>query len=182
MILEYNYDNGNLVLDLFKKSALATLEIKTVQEKRIDAPLRFVMEYTLVEDYPEDKQVAIRKILSESLNERLQTVNVINKFIENAILNNVKAFNLSFNTVMVRKCEIFYSSSYGANSVATPQSDIAKLTQCLEQFDSIITSMGVAQETVPGVFKREGTGKNKKNVPLNIADLAAALRHALVEE
>jgi hypothetical protein len=180
MILEYNYDNGNLVLDLFKKAALATLEIKTVTDCD---DTRFVMEYTLIEDYPELRQEMIRQALSESLNERLQLSNVLNQFMENAILDNVKAFYLNFNAVKVRKCQIRYSSSYGTNAkAAAPKSNIVNLEQCLEQFDRIVIDMGAGAQTVPGIFKREGSGRNKKYVPLTISDLAAALRHALTEE
>ena len=35
MILEYNYDKGNIVLEHFKKSELATLEIKTLIKENL---------------------------------------------------------------------------------------------------------------------------------------------------
>lgn len=181
MILEYSYDNINHVLDLFKQSALATLDIKTVTEKNNNP--RFVMEYTLVNDYNEARQDLIRKVLVESLNERLQLTNILNQFIENVIQNNVKSFTLSFNAVQVRKCQIRYSSSFGTvGNTVTPQSNIAKLTQCLEQFDRIIVDMGVATQTIPGVFKKDGAGKSKKHVALTIQELSDVLRHALTEE
>ncbi len=181
MILEYSYDNANLVFDLFKQSALATLDIKTITEG--DKP-RFIMEYALVNDYPEVRQDAIRKVLSESLNERLQLVNVLHQFLENAILDNVKEFNLHFNAVQVRKCQILYSSSFGVKNpnVKSPESNVTQMERCLEQFDHIVTEMGVSAQTIPNVFKREGSGRNKKYVSLTIADLAKALRHALTEE
>ena len=109
MILEYNYDKGNTVLEYFKQSKLATLDIKTTKE---NGETKFVMEYTFVEDYPEPRQNLIREVLANSLPERLQLANVLNQFIENQILDNVNDFTLRFNAVKVRKCEITYSSSY----------------------------------------------------------------------
>ena len=79
MILEYNYDKGNIVLEHFKKSELATLEIKTIKE---ETGITFVMEYTFVEDYPEQRQKLIRTALSNSISQRIQLCNIINQFIE----------------------------------------------------------------------------------------------------
>ena len=83
MILEYNYDKGNIVLEHFKKSELATLEIKTIKE---ETETTFVMEYTFVEDYPEQRQKLIRTALSNSISQRIQLCNIINQFIENEII------------------------------------------------------------------------------------------------
>lgn len=179
MILEYNYDNGNLVLDLFKQSALATLEIKTVTDK--DEP-RFVMEYSLVKDYSETDQAIIRKALSESLNERLQLANVLNQFIENQILNNVISFSLKFRAAHVRKCEITYSSSFKKAGMKDPKKGISDLVKCLEQLDNIVTDLGIGTQTVTGIFQKEGSGRNKKYVPLTVQEISYSLRHALTEE
>lgn len=173
MILEYNYDNGNKILDLFKESKLATLDIKPIQDGE---NVKFAIEYTLIEDYPEARQELIKKVLNDSLSERLQLVNVLNKFIENQILKNVKSFCLKFNTVKVNKCEISYSASY-KQSLQTV-SPIAKLTQCLEEYDRLVIEMGIADQVTP-VFKRDGGGKSKKYSQLTIGEISDVLRQAI---
>lgn len=182
MILEYSYDKGNQILDYFKQSKLASLDIKTIKE---DGDTKFVMEFTLVEDYPEPRQTLIKEVLADSLPERLQLTSVLNQFIENQILNNVNSFSLKFNTVKVRKCEINYSSSYKQATVTTKSTDsytIADLNKCLESFDRIVTRMGIADQPTANVFRREGTGRNRKYVPLTMQEIATTLRQSLVEE
>lgn len=182
MILEYSYDKGNLILDYFKQSKLASLDIKTVKE---DGETKFVMEYTLVEDYPEPRQTLIREVLADSLPERLQLANVLNQFIENQILNNVNDFSLKFNAVKVRKCEMNYSSSYKQAAVTAKSAGsytVADLEKCLENLDRIVTEMGIADQATANIFKREGTGRNKKYIPLTIKEVASTLRQSLVEE
>lgn len=180
MILEYNYDKGNHVLELFKNAELATLEIKTVKERRPNGKVTFVMEYTLVKDYTETRQAMIREALSASLAERLQLANIFNQFIENQILDNVNDFSLKFNAVKVRKCEIAYSSSYKQ----TPQNVdlLQQLISCLEQYDRIVTEMGIADQATANIYRKEGTGRNKKYVPLTIKDVGNTLRQSLMEE
>lgn len=176
MILEYNYDKGNTVLEYFKQSKLATLDIKTTKE---NGEIKFVMEYTFVEDYPEPRQNLIREVLANSLPERLQLANVLNQFIENQILDNVNDFTLRFNAVKVRKCEITYSSSY---KQAVKDTNLTQeLIKCLERYDRIVTEMGIADQVTANIFKREGGGRNKKYVPLTIQDVGNTLRQSLME-
>lgn len=181
MILEYNYDKGNFILELFKKAELATLDIKTIKERRPDGETKFVMEYTLVEDYAEPRRNLIREVLSESLPERLQIAAVLNQFIENQIQNNVNDFSLKFNAVKVRKCEISYSSSY--KQVQPQKVDLLKeLISCLERYDHIINEMGISNQVTGNIYRREGSGRNKKYVSLTIKDVGNILRQSLMEE
>lgn len=182
MILEYSYDKGNLILEYFKKSELASLNIKTIKPTKKGDETKFVMEYTFIKDYPEPKQNLIRKVLAESLPERLQLTNVLNQFLENQILDAVNDFSLRFNAVNVRKCEISYSSSYNAVKSAAPKNLLNDLTKCLERFDYIVTEMGIADQATTNIFKKEGSGRNKKYVPLTIKDVGNTLRQSLMEE
>ena len=177
MILEYSYDKGNKILDLFKKSELATLEIRKVKD---NDDYKFVMEYTLIKDYTEDRQKAIKEVLSESLAERLQLANVLNQFIENQILNNVVDFSLKFNAVKVKKCNITYSSSY--KQAVQNISLLQELVNCLERFDYIVTEMGIADQPTSNIYRRDGSGRNKKYIPLTIKDVSNTLRQSLAED
>lgn len=176
MILEYNYDKANKVLELFKESKLATLNI---QPKEHEGEPTFIMEYTLIDDYAEKKQHDMRRVLMQSLPERLRVAQLLNDFIEHQALKNVKEFTLQFNIVDVHKCEVTYSASFGdeANDI----SDVKQLQNLLEQYDLLITKMGVGDITVPNVLRREGGGKNRKYVPLTVRDIEKALRSAIME-
>ena len=179
MLLEYSYDKANQVLEYFKNSELATLDIKTVRTRGLDFEIKFVMEYTFIKDYPEPKQNLIRKALSESLPERLQLSNVFNQFIENQVLDNVKDFSLRFNAVNVKKCEFAYSSTY--KQAAKETNLCNELIKCLEKLDRIILTMGVT-ETETNLYKKEGSGRSKKYVPLTIKDVSDTFRQSLLEE
>lgn len=180
MILEYTYDNGLAVLDLFKQSALATLSIQTVKDDNTDEP-RFIIEYSLTESYDVLTQSKIRKVLESSLKERLKLVNVLNQFIENAILGNIKTFSLTFNAVNVRKCQILYSSSSSGTKPITKAS-VQDLVKCLAELDRIIVDMGIYDQAVPGMFKKDGSGKGKKYAQLTIQEISTGLRKTLTEE
>lgn len=177
MILEYSYDKANEILALFKDSKIATLDI---QEKTAGEDKTYVMEYSLIDSYVEKKRSDMHKVLSNSLPERLRVAELLNDFIEHQSLNNVKEFKLHFNIVDVHRCEVTYSASFGQE--ANNMSDIQQLQKCLEQYDSIITRMGVSDITVPNIFRKEGSGKNRKNVSLTVKEIGEALRHALVEK
>lgn len=176
MILEYSYDKANEILTLFKDSKLATLNI---QPKTSDGETVYIMEYTLIDSYVESKRDNMRKVLVESLPERLRVAELLNEFIEHQSLNNVEKFSLTFNIVDVLKCEVTYSASYGQEAKSV--SDIKQLQNCLEQYDLLITRMGVSDITVPGIFRKEGNGKNRRNVQLTIKEIGEALKHALME-
>lgn len=176
MILEYSYDKANTVLDYFKQSKLATLDIRTVDER---GETKFVMEYTLIEEYPEERQRLIKEVLANSLPERLQLTNMLNQFIENQILNNVNSFTLKFNAVKVRKCEIKYSSSY--KQTVVNENLTRELIECLERYDNIITKMGISDQPTANIYRKEGQGRSKKYVPLTIKDVANTLRRSLKE-
>ena len=177
MILEYSYDKANEILALFKDSKIATLNIQPIVT---DESKTYVMEYSLVDSYVESKRNDMRKVLDDSLPERLRIAELLNDFIEHQSLNNVKEFKLYFNVVDVSRCKISYSASFGqeANNV----SDIKQLQNCLEQYDILITRMGISNITVPNIFRKQGSGRNRKNVPLTVKDIGEALRCALMEE
>lgn len=185
MILEYNYDKAMSILELFKNGEIAYLSIKQ-QEIPDDNP-KFIMEYILIKDYPEDKQNCIRVALSNSLQLRLNIVNLLNSFIENQIVNNVDVFNLTFNAVNVSKCNINYTLTYKskfvydciANNSTCNHTD---LVDCLDKLDSIINKMKVSNTKIDNIFKREGTGRNKKYTQLTVADTVSLLKELLTED
>ena len=134
----------------------------------------------MVSDYVESRQAAIRKVLSESLAERLQLANVLNQFIENQILNNVVDFSLKFNAVKVKKCEITYSCSYKQEVQSVNL--LQELVSCLEKLDHVITEMGISDQTVDNIYRKEGSGRSKKYIALTIKEIGDTLRQSLMED
>lgn len=179
MILEYTYDNAMEVLKAFQESTIATLNIKTVKED--NEKVYFIMEYTTLDSYDKITQSRALKVLQDSLKERLKAVNVLNRFIENEILGNVISFNFDFSVINTRKCRILYSSSFNKTATTSAHS-VSDLMQWLEKFDRIVLDMGIHNQEVPGMFKREGTGKSKKYSQLTIGEINSGLRKLLTEE
>lgn len=178
MLLEYSYDKVNKVIDLFRKSAVASLSIK--KAGHLSNP-KYVMEYRLVEEFDGPKQNRIIEALNNSLVERLNIVSVLNTFIEKQSLDLVNDFSLSFNAIGVKECQIDYSFSY-KNTPEDTACPIVELEQCLENYDRLITKLGVADQTVPNIYKREGTGRSKKNIPVTLQEVSCILRQALASE
>lgn len=173
MILEYSYDKMNFILDLFRESKIASLTIS----KGADS---YVMEYTKLEDLsPEDLKFA-KETLNNSLPERLNAVNVLNQFMEKQIMNTVIEFSFRFNVVRTRKCQISYTCNYSDNAQDESKRLTEQLIQCLENYDRIVTEMGIADQKTPNIFEKSGNGKNKSYSALSIRDVGNVLRHALV--
>ena len=179
MILEYNYDKANKVLEYFKNGDIAYLSIQQ-KVKGSEGESEFVMEYILITDYPEPKQNLIRTALSNSLPLRLDVISLLNKFIENQITDNVSEFYLTFNAVNVQKCTIDYR--FTCKSKVNNVCKHVELLNCLDRFDSLITKMGVSDTKLENVFKKEGSNRSKKYTQLTISDISKALRDTLAEE
>lgn len=178
MILEYNYDKAVKVLEHFKNGDIAYLSIKP-QVKGSEGESKFAMEYTLITDYPEPKQNLIRIALSNSLPLRLDIVSLLNKFIENQVIDNISEFYLTFNAVSVQKCEVDYRLT--CKSIANDACKHTELANCLDRFDSLITKMGVADTKVESVFKKEGGNRSKKYTQLTVSEISGILRTMLSE-
>lgn len=177
MLLEYNYDKGNLVLEMLKKSEIATLNISKAETD--DKAGKYIIDYTFISDYPESKQDTIRKALSDSLPERLRIVNVLNGFIEQQILNNVNNFSLKFNAVNVRKCQISYQTSYKSSEGSINL--LPELINALEKYEYIATKMGIMDQKT-NVYRKEAGSKGKKYTPLTIGEVSKTLRQSLMED
>lgn len=170
MLLEYNYEKANYILEQLNASNIAYL---CVGKGDGDA---YIMDYALVSDYPEAKQKVIRDALLASLPERLNVTNLFNSFIENYTLDNLVNFSLKFNAVNVLKCEASYSLS--TKRKTEDISMIRELANCLERFDQIVTKMGIHEQQT-AVFKREGGGKSKKYTSLTVGEVGSVLRQSL---
>ncbi len=174
MLLEYSYDKCNMVIDSFNKSNIASLSITKAENGA------YVMDYVLVSDLAEPKQVAVRKVLAESLPKRLEVVAILNQFLEAQILNGVTNFSLRFNAIDVRnECELVVSSAYKA----MPENNnalLAELEKCLEHYDLLITKLGASDVELKDVFIKP-VGRSKKYLPVTMKDFGDSIRKELAK-
>lgn len=173
MILKYNYDAANTVLELLKDSKLASLTVVKHGED-------YVMEYTLIEDYSEAKQVFIRNNLANALPERLKVTELMNQFIEHQTLGLVNTFALKFDSVNKRKCEIQFSVSFAKqkNEIVKHDEPIVQIKSCFEQLDNILVQIG-ANDQLVNVYRKDGTGRNKKYNQLTLRGVINEMRKSL---
>ena len=172
MILEYSYDNALKVLNLLKTSQIATLFIK--EKNNICA-----IDFTLISDYPEPKQANIRPALNESMAERIAINSLFNNFMVSKLAGKNVRLELNFNAVNVRKCEITYKLDGEKLIKAQDENYILELTNCLERYEHLITQLGVSDYVLDSVFKKEGSGRGKKTVPITLKDLSSITRRMI---
>ena len=174
MLLEYNYDKAMKVLKLMQDSALASLHISEHDGV-------CVMEYTLVGDYPDVQQVVIKRTLAASISKRLALLSLFNDFIVTKSAGKDIHLNLTFNAVNVRECEVIYSISGHPLIRREELNNVEELRRCLERYDELITNMGISNQKIPNVYRKEGSGKTKKTSPVTMSDFVLFLREALRE-
>lgn len=174
MILEYNYDKAMKVLELLKHNELANLMISETGD---GIP---VMEYKLINEYPGYIQRQIRRTLEEAMARRLQLIELLNNFIVSKAANEEIHLNLTFNAVSVRKCKIEYSYEGRLLKATDEQNTLKALNACLERIDSLLVSMGVSSQKID-VFRKEGSGRGKKYIPLTLKDFTCIVRKSLEE-
>lgn len=177
MLLNYNYDNANKVLAMFNEGKLATLNI----ERPVSNEKKFVMNYTLVTEYPSDYQMKIKRAMSNpnSYPVRIKVTELFNQFIENQATDTVIEFSLYFTAVDSLICKCTSKCQFGGNNDCVTGEQIE---ECIDDLDGIITKLGIGSVKVDNWFKKEGAGKNKRNVPLTLTDLSIMIRHALMGE
>lgn len=174
MLLEYNYDRAMKVLELMKNAEIASLHI-------VEKEGKCIMEYTLVKDYGESQQATIRKALIASITKRLALLSLFNDFIVTKSAGKDIHLKLKFNAVNVKQCEIVYALNGHPLIRCSEQNNVTEMQRCLEQCDKLLVNMGVGGQVVDGVYRKEGTGRNKKTTPLTMQDLVTLLRQAFQE-
>lgn len=174
MLLEYSYDNATKVLELMQNSAVASLRI-TEQDNVC------VLEYTLVKDYSEAQQNVIRRTLAESMPKRLALISLLHDFIVTKSAGKDIHLNLVFDAVSVKQCEVVYSLHGHPLLREVEENNVEELRRCLERYDDLILRMGIANQKIPNVYRKEGSGKSKKTTQLTLRDFCTLLREALRE-
>jgi hypothetical protein len=177
MLLEYSYDNANKILAMFNEGKLATLNVHPVVVSKQES--KFVMEYTLITEYPSEQQVKIKKAMSNpnSYPVRMRVTEQLNQFIEASAVDAIINFTLSFTAIEGLVCRSSSQCQFGNAITNTTDKQIK---DCVDKLDALITKMGVGSVKLE-VYRKEGSGKNKRNVPLTLSEVTDVIRQTLME-
>jgi len=165
MITEYNYDNAMKVLEQFKDSNIATLYIKN--ENGI-----CVMEYTLVESYHPELRDKISARLRTVMPQRLGLIKILNDFIITRTVDPSVSLNLEFNAVESDKPKILYTLN---GNMLQSEDYVGLLDKCMNKIDFLTGKLGIGNLPVDGLFRKIGTGKGRKHIPVTVKDVICAL-------
>lgn len=173
MILEYSYEKATKVLELFKESKIASLDITEGGDSTI-------MEYTLIDEYPVHMQRQIRNTLAGIMPRRLQLIEFLNNYIVTKSSGVDIKLELHFNAVSLKKAKIDYSYTGGPLLKSSELDNLQALKACLDRVDQLVIAMGVSSQELD-VYKKDRSGRNKKYVPVTLRDFGFIFRKALEE-
>lgn len=174
MLLQYSYDNAMEILDLLKANKIGKLH---VQERNGE----IAIEYNLISEYPHPTQVRAQQLLSDNLNERLFLVKLWNDFAISKSAGRDVHISIHFNVIYTKQLEFTHSLS-GNLLYSTPENtEYEKLQRCLEALERTMTHMGITGQQLVNVYRKEGSGRSKKHIPLTLGDLVFYVRKAVEE-
>lgn len=178
MLFEYSNEKANKILDLLKDNKIATLAVNQVGNNNT-----YILEYTLIEEYKEKEQKAIRKTLENSLPVRVNIITILNQFIENKSLNLVNTFSLKFSAVAVKVCSFGYSYSFkSSSSIYCSNSYLTKeIMNHIEDCQVLIRRTGASDQKINCYTQVDGQGKRKKYRQLTLGEFCQILKESLKE-
>ena len=177
MLLELTYENSNKLLNLFNEGRIAYLDIKPVN---VNETTKYVANYTMLNTLTGETKENAEKLLNNSNTYviRMRVTELINKFIENLVTDTIIRFSLEFSVVNTVSALINSQIQFAKPSNTVTDKDIK---ECFDKLDSIITKMGISSVKIQNVYKREGTGKGKRNSPISVGELAELIKNNILE-
>lgn len=172
MLLQYNYDVAMDLLELLKKNEIGRLAVK---EK--DGVI--AIEYELISKFPHPTQVKAQKLLSENLHDRLYLIKLWNDFVVSKSAGRDVHLDITFNVINTDKFE-FTHLLVGNLIYSKPgNTDYERVNRLLDALEHTLTHMGVHGQQLVSVYRKEGTGRSKKHIPLTLGDLLFYVRKAI---
>lgn len=172
MLLEYSYDNATKVLGLLKQNQIVTLSIAEYLDT-------LTIDYTLVEDYPEDKRGRIRKILSNSMTKRLSMITLLDSFIITKSEGKDTRLKLTFNALHAPIAELSYRLVGDPLITEQMHDNYSDMRKALERVEKLSVELGIINAPLGNVFRKEGSGRNKKHIQLTVHDFIQIMRQAV---
>lgn len=172
MLLEYNYDSATDILELLKQNQIASLQLK---EK--DGTV--AIEYRLISEFPQSVQAKAQQVLSEALNDRLYLVKLWNDFFISKAAGCDVHLTIKFSAVYVEELQ-FTHRLVGNLIYSVPENtEYEKLQHCLSTLEETMTHMGIHGQQLVNVYRKEGSGRSKKHIPMTLGDLIFYVRKAV---
>ena len=172
MLLEYSYDNATKVLELLKRNEVVTLSIA----EQMDT---LVIEYTLLSDYPETKQNRIKKVLENSMTKRLSLITLLDSFIITKSEGKDTRLKLNFNALHFPVAELAYRLVGHPLITEQMHDNYGDMQKALERVEKLSVELGIINTPLGNVFRKEGSGRNKKQIPLTVNDFIQVMRRAV---
>lgn len=172
MLLEYSYDNGMMVLDFLKRNKIVTLTIS----RKMD---RDMIEYTLFDEYLESKQNRIRQVLENSMAKRLSLITLLDNFIVTKSAGKNVMLSLKFSALNGPIAELTYQLIGDPALAEQMHDDYGDMQKALENIENLSTRLGIINTPLNKVFRKEGAGRNKKQVQLTVGDFIRIMREAV---
>jgi hypothetical protein len=101
----------------------------------------------------------------------------LNQFIEASAVDAIINFTLSFTAIEGLVCRSSSQCQFGNAITNTTDKQIK---DCVDKLDALITKMGVGSVKLE-VYRKEGSGKNKRNVSLTLSEVTNVIRQTLME-
>lgn len=174
MLLQYSYDAAMEVLDLLKENKIARLTVK--EQDGVTA-----IEYRLISEFPYQTQVKAQQILSENLHDRLYLVKLWNDFVVSKSAGRDVHLDLKFNVANTEKFEFTHCLVGNLIYSHAENTEYERVQRLLESLEQTLTVMGVHGQQLVNVYRKEGTGRSKKHIPLTLGDLLFYVRKAVEE-
>lgn len=174
MLLQYSYDDAMTLLDLLKENKIGRLSVR--EKDGVTA-----IEYRLISEFPHPTQVKAQQVLSESLHERLYLVKLWNDFVISKSIGRDVRLYINFNAMNVEKLEFLHTIVGDLAYSQGENTEYEKLQRCLESLERTLTHLGVHGQKLLNVYRKEGTGRSKKQYPITLGDLVHYVRKAVEE-
>lgn len=190
MILYYTYDKMKKIIEMFEREEICSIKIEKVPGL-LNTKDSYSIEYIRFSELSGSVLENARKIFELCLPERIRVMQMLNDFIEHSLVNAVKNFDLIFKTDCVNYRVFNYTIQFDdISNIASapeikeheyiqPKDNMKRLLQALSYYDDVVLDMGIANQKIPNVFRKEGTGKNRKSIPVTIKDIGDLVRITL---
>ncbi len=172
MLMQYSYENAMDILDLLKNNKIARLKVS--EKDSIVA-----IDYTLTSNLSYPAQEESNKILEKSLNERLYLFKLWHDFIISKSAGRDVHLDVYFNTVDTKKLD--FSHCVVGNFIYSDDgnTDYEKAIHALRVVSKMLNKLGISKQQVGNIYRKDGTGRSKKYVPLALDDLVDCLFKAV---
>lgn len=175
MVLEFSHEKMEKIIERFCDGMLATLDI-------YEKDGVYLINYTGTNIYTMEQQAAMKNVLDENLSIRIKMQDTLTEFLENMAMDNVQKMEFHYSILNTNYIDMRMSLILKENGLVrakNSESRMAQLNTLCEMLDKQVLDMGIKDIQIPGIFRREGAGKNRKYIQQTLGDLTGMVKAAL---